>query len=263
MGSELQVILNHNGVDIVADDEKFVSLTEIWKASGSDNAKTPARYLRNDHASEFISSLARNLKVQICTLTKVRRGKHLGGTWGHWQVAMAYAKWVNPDFHQAVNEGFRRWHEEEKNPGLKIDRGIEKYLKQGRSIEWVSRRVDGKVTRKELMGTMSDHNCKTNGKHDNPFAEATRSISLVVIGKTPSEFRKEKGLVKKNQLTRDQFTERELTRMKFAESEAAHMIRDEAADGNKECLGCIKAACEAVKAVIRSIDQRRRPAASA
>lgn len=252
MAKELAVVLEHNGVKIVADANDHASLTSIWKAGGSDNAKTPARFLRNAHAAEFIESLAGNLKVQICTLTRTVRGGKASGVWAHWQIGMAYAKWIDPNFHQVVNAGFLRWLQEERNPSLKLERGVKKLLDQGYTEEWVEARFRGVVARKQLTSTMQDHNCHPTGKI-NPYAEATRSVTLAAIGKTPSEFRSEKGLVKKSQPTRDHMTSRELMRIAFAESEAKAMIQERAADGNTECLEAVRTACRGVKAAIRAM----------
>jgi hypothetical protein len=257
MANDLKVILSHNGVDIVGDEQGLINLTNIWKSKGADESKAPAEWRRSKQAAEFLAVLSRNVNMGIPTLWKTRRGKGLAGTWAHWQAALAYTKWLDPDFHQNVNAAFVRWAQEEKNPTLKIERGVEKLLKQGVRPEWVKTRFDGIVVRKEFTGTLQDHNCRNNGKHDNPFAEATRSITLAAIGKTPKEFRSEKGLTKKSQLTRNHMSERELIRIQFAESEATHMIREEAADGNKQCLDCVRTACDAVRAVVRSIEQRK------
>ena len=262
MGTELKTILSHNGVEIVADPDNLTSLTALWKAAGSDPSKQPRQWLRWTPTQEFLASLAENLKVGLHTLTKTRRGGQAPGTWAHWQVAMAYAKWLSPEFHQAVNEGFRRWFEEERNPGLKLERGVDKLLSQGYTPEWVKTRVEGIVTRKVLTGTMQDHNCRPVGSL-NPFAEATRSITMAAVGVTPKEFRAENGLTKKSQATRDHMTARELTRLAFLESEAAAVIKEQASDGNEECLGSIKGVCEFGKQAFRSIEAIRRPARSA
>lgn len=257
MAKELAVILNHNGVEIVADPDNLTSLTALWKAAGSDDAKTPSKFLRNAHAKEFLASLAENLKGQNCPLTKVRKGGRNSGVWAHWQVAMAYAKWLSPEFHQAVNEGFRRWYEEEKNPGLKLERSVDKLLSRGVTAAWIKTRVDGIVSRKELCGTMADHNCRPVGKL-NPYAEATRSITLAAVGKTPREFKSDNGL-RRTASTRDHMTSRELMRIAFIESESAAVIRDRAADGNGECLGAVRDVCDVAKATFRAIESGPKP----
>jgi len=262
MGTELKVVMKVGKVEIVADQNAMTSLTDLWRAAGSDPSKKPAEWLRSKAAVDFIASLASNLKVGIPTLTKVRKGKHLAGTWAHWQAGMAYAEWINPTFHQVVNAGFLRWLEEERNPSLKLERGVKKLLSKGFTREWINTRLEGIVTRKELTDTMADHGCKQAGKL-NPYVEATRSVTLAAIGQTPKEFRADKGLVKKSQLTRDAMTSRELMRIAFAESEAKAMIQETAADGNGECLSAVRTACKAVKAAIQVMSGRSLPAPDA
>lgn len=259
MAKELAVILNHNGVEIVADPDNLTSLTALWKAAGSDESKTPNKFLRNAHAKEFVAALAENLKGQNCPLTRTRKGGRASGVWAHWQIALAYCKWVSPPFHLAVNEAFRRWYEEEQSPSLKIERGVEKHLARGATAEWVKSRFDGIVDRKEFCSTLQNHNCRQVGSF-NPYRAATESVNLAAIGKTSREFKADKGLPQ-SASTRDHMTRRELTRLAFLESEATAVIRERAADGNDECLGVVKHVCDLGKATFRAIEANSRPAA--
>lgn len=261
MAKELAVILSHNGVEIVADPDNLTSLTALWKAAGSQHSKRPNEWLKTGPADEFINSLAVTLKANRIALTKSRRGKNIGGVWAHWQVAMAYAKWLSPEFHQAVNAGFMQWYAEEKNPGLKLERSVDKLLTKGVTREWIKARVDGIVTRKELTGTMADHNCRQVGKL-NPYAEATRSITMAAVGQTPREFKSSKSLPASAK-TRDHMTSRELMRIAFIESESAAVIRERAADGNDECLGVVKGVCDVAKATFKAIESSSRTPLSA
>jgi hypothetical protein len=46
---------------------------------------------------------------------KITRGR-FGGTFAHWQIALAYAKYLSPEFHIHCNNIIRRFVEEEQNP---------------------------------------------------------------------------------------------------------------------------------------------------
>jgi KilA-N domain len=256
--------LTHNGHVITSDGDGLVDLTAMWRAEGSPANKEPKRYALSEQGRGFIQSLIENLNVTKSTVWKSRRGKHLGGTWAHWQIAVAYAKYLSHDFHRSVNEKFRRWVEEAADPGLKVERAIDGYKARGRDDEWIGIRLEGILARKGLTSTMRDHNCHGAGR-DSPYAEATRSISLHVIGKTPKEIKAAKGLAKSAR-TRDHLSTLELAALRFAETAGTagtELIKAEAADGNAECVNCCRRAGKAVKLAVDSLKAPRGRTATA
>ena len=244
-----QVAFAYNGVEFAFDDRRFIDLTAMWRAAGSDEAKKPSNWRRKD-GSGFIASLAKNLNVPAGHIIKGERGKG-GSTWAHWQISVAYAKYLSHEFHRLVNEAFREWAEEKADPGLKLERGVEGYLLQGKDLDWIERRFKGITARKALCSTMRDHNCKIRG-NDNPYAEITRAISLKVLGKTPCEIRTEKGLAK-SAATRDSFDDEQLISIEWAEIQARKIIKTEAAEGNEECVEAGRRAGAAIRAAIDSL----------
>lgn len=87
----------------IRDRDQSLSLTDMWKAHGSDPSKAPSQWLRTDAAKAFVEFVAENLKradVHVCQTT---RGVG-GGTWAHWHIAFAYAKYLSPAFHVWCNE---------------------------------------------------------------------------------------------------------------------------------------------------------------
>jgi len=247
-----QLAFSYNGVDFTFDDRRFINLTAMWKAAGSETSKDPRQWRRKE-GSGFIADLAKNLNVPLGHIIVGERGKG-GATWAHWQISVAYAKYLSHEFHRFVNEAFREWAEEKADPGLKIERGIDAYLKHGKEVEWIERRFKGITARKALCSTMADHNCKIRG-NDNPYAEITRAISLKILGKTPSEIREEKGLAK-SAATRDALDESELLSIEWAEVQARKLIKTEAADGNVECVDAGRRAASAIKTAIDSLAKK-------
>lgn len=243
----------YNGHRIAFDDDRFVNLTDMWRAAGSPENKDPAQWRRYD-GKEFIEYMGGVSNMGKSHVWKTKRGQHSGGTWAHWQIALAYAKYLSHEFHRLANEAFREWVEEKSDPGLKIERGINDFRKQGKSEVWIEDRVMGIATRHVLTSRMSDHNCRQVG-NNNPYAEATRSITLQVLGRTPREIREEKGLPKSAK-TRDHLDSHELVRLRFAESEAALRIKEKAADGNEECVECCREAGKAVRVALDSLGQK-------
>lgn len=101
------VKLTFQGTDIRVDQE-MVSLTDMWKAGGSPPNKRPTEWVRYAGA-EFVEFIGENLKVGNAHVEAIRvvRGGNAAATWAHWQIAMAYAKYLSPAFHAWCNEVVR------------------------------------------------------------------------------------------------------------------------------------------------------------
>ncbi len=99
--------LVYNGIAI-RDDDQMLSLTDMWVAGGRDDAKRPANWARKEGAP-FIEAVSLNLDVPVGHIYKSRRGgRGVGGeTFAHWQIGLAYAKYLNHDFHMWCNEVVR------------------------------------------------------------------------------------------------------------------------------------------------------------
>jgi KilA-N domain len=78
----------------------------MWRAAGADESRRPIDWPRRSEAGQFIEFLAGSLNVADCHLCQTEPGRG-GGTWAHWQVGMAYAKYLSPEFHAWCNEVVR------------------------------------------------------------------------------------------------------------------------------------------------------------
>lgn len=95
--------LTFGGVTIGVDGD-MLFLTDMWKAAGSNLSKTPAEWRRQDGTKAFIEYL--ETMGQAHSLVKTTEGRN-GGTWAHWQLGMAYAKYLSPKFHAWCNSVVR------------------------------------------------------------------------------------------------------------------------------------------------------------
>jgi hypothetical protein len=77
----------------------MLCLTDMWRAAGADASKRPVEWLRSAGAQEFAAYLADDLKVENSHLVIAERGGRDPATWAHWQIGMAYAKYLTPEFH--------------------------------------------------------------------------------------------------------------------------------------------------------------------
>ncbi|MEG6504484.1 KilA-N domain-containing protein [Nitratidesulfovibrio sp. 1201_IL3209] len=112
-----------NDTAIRFTDDKFVNLTDFWKASGAEYNKRPAHWRETDEAQRFINEVSKKENVRVADLFHITRGR-FGGTFAHWQIALAYAKYLSPEFHILCNNIIRRFVEEEQNPDMAVDRAI-------------------------------------------------------------------------------------------------------------------------------------------
>lgn len=99
------------GEALVHLDGDFVSLTDLWRAAGANPNKKPVEWLSHDGTKEFVSCVAATTKVAQDHFEAIRtvRGGNNPGTWGHWQVALAYARYLSPKFHVRTNEIIRAY----------------------------------------------------------------------------------------------------------------------------------------------------------
>jgi hypothetical protein len=96
----------------IRDDGTFMCLTDMWRAAGEDESKRPAKWLGHEATREFIEYLRDSSVIlpKDNALVRSERGGvgGSGATWAHWQLAMAYAKYLSPAFHAWCNEIVRR-----------------------------------------------------------------------------------------------------------------------------------------------------------
>ena len=75
----------------------------MWKAAGGDRSNRPVIWLSLPSTIKFLNALAKQLKVKKSDLLKTIPGRY-GGTYGHYQIALAYAKYLDPELHIWCNE---------------------------------------------------------------------------------------------------------------------------------------------------------------
>lgn len=83
-------------------------ITDMWRAAGTPKGHRPVDYLRTAEYQTFAEFIADSADVSNSHVAKTRRIAGGGGeTWVHWQLAMAYAKWISHPFHASVNDVYR------------------------------------------------------------------------------------------------------------------------------------------------------------
>lgn len=102
-----EIVFRHNAVDVPFDRAtEMSSLTALWHAKGDPAHQQPAQWLRLLQARELLAALESEGIVGDALL-RTREGAR-GGTWAHWQVATAYAHYLDPHFYLAWNRWARK-----------------------------------------------------------------------------------------------------------------------------------------------------------
>jgi hypothetical protein len=209
--------------NIGKDTDGRINLTDLWKAAGSPLNKALKDWIRLSSTENFIQTACKFLEVEKSHLIKVQKGKgKVQGTFGHKQIAVEYAQYLDPKLAIAVNEIFFQRIEEEKNPQLAIDRGVETYRKMGKDENWIKLRLTGSIpARNEYTKTIASH----GAKNPEDYRECTNAIYQPLYAKDAKGIRENKGLAKHANV-RDNMSHIELTAVMLSEELAAKSIQD-------------------------------------
>ena len=94
----------------------MLCLTDMWRAAGSDPSKEPAIWRRQAATTEFVDYLGSILTINQDEAFQTVRGGSDPGTWAHWQIGLAYAKYLSPEFHAWCNTVVRNHMERRGSP---------------------------------------------------------------------------------------------------------------------------------------------------
>nr|WP_314070757.1 KilA-N domain-containing protein [uncultured Roseococcus sp.] len=101
----MNVTLAYNGITIRGRNGKL-NLTDMWRAAGADPARQPAKWRELDGTKDFVGHLTDILLQEENILFETGAGRN-GATWAHWQLGIAYAKYLSPAFHAWCNSVVR------------------------------------------------------------------------------------------------------------------------------------------------------------
>lgn len=235
-----------NGVQVKTDNEGRLSLTDLWRSAGSKREQAPNFWVNQDSTKQLIEVSAGFLNATQDCIINSKRGKN-GGTYAHKQIALAYAKYLSPELHIAVNQVFFERIEEEKNPELAINRAVESWKRKGKDEEWIGKRIVGIANRKVFTKTLAAHGVKGVG-----FRDCTNAVYHFLYGGGAGKVREKKNLPEKSN-TREHMTRLELAAVSFTEELAAANIESKGLQGNKECeYECLKVSELTAKTILAS-----------
>ena len=122
------------------------------------------------------------------------------------------------------------------DPERSLNRARDNWSKQGRSNEWIQRRMSGQETRNKLTDYWQDHDIKEGQE----YATLTNIINQECFGSSINKHQKLKGLEKKHNL-RDHMTEAELLFTALAELSTRQIAESMNAKGLTENKNASKA----------------------
>lgn len=221
-----------NGTTIRVDDNGMWNMTDLWKANGSNSNKDLRHWQRNSGSSEFIDTVMKDLDVPKSVVLRVVKGRN-SSTWGHPQIALAYAKYLSHDLHMHVNNVFFERIEENNDPILAITRGHQRaraaWKKQGKSDDWIDVRSKSVIATKEDNAILAKH-----GENKWVHSLCSNAINKEIIGMSAKDFKASNNLPKSAKVP-DHLTAIELAQYQLSRMVAMKTIVDKDIHGNKPC----------------------------
>lgn len=226
--------LTLGGTPLRTNPAGLVSLNDLHaaaKAAGQADGKSDPREWQRKDGAQFIEFVATQLNVARGHIYAATRGKG-GGTWAHWQIALAYAKYLSPALHMQVNDVYARF----KAGDVKLAADIAERASPEKA-EWLARRTAGIVARKNLTATLASH-----GVHGKGYADCTNAIYVNVLGAKKSAVVEQRQLPPKANL-RDHMDAEQLVATAMSEIVARKRIVRGDVQGNERCASeCFGAA---------------------
>lgn len=113
------IFANITAFTIIHDRSEMLCLTDMWRAQGSDPARKPIEWLDSADGKRFCETVAEvlnplksfkvgNSHFEENQLVTTKKGGNNAGTWAHWQIGLAYAKYLSPEFHMWCNTVVRQ-----------------------------------------------------------------------------------------------------------------------------------------------------------
>lgn len=225
------------------------SLIFFWELAGKPENQRPAQWMRLPETVKLIEQLSKELNVGKSHIIKTSRGKG-GGTFAHWKLALDYAGYLSVELRSAYYDWVRDRIEEESNPDLAASRGVDRAIagwkRQGKSDDWIEKRLSTIANRHDFTKTLQEHGC-TKGFQ---FGACTNAIYKPVLGGTAEAVKESRGIKKSGKL-RDSLSRVELMAVGLAEAIAAEKMEQESIQTFTECASISDAAGQSVAKALK------------
>jgi hypothetical protein len=129
--------LNYQGQKINVKND-LLCLTDFWKAVGRPKNKSAPQWLRLPQTINFIIRLESKMGHSQSMVEKFDKS----GTFAHWQIALAYAKYLSADLEMHMSEVYMRYQAGDVTLSYQI---ADKATPEAQ--EWLLKRIAQKVKR--------------------------------------------------------------------------------------------------------------------
>jgi hypothetical protein len=217
------------------DAEGRLSLNDLYHLAGDESKRDPRRWT-SEAGKSFIEHVSQN--VQNMDILKSKRGKG-GGTFAHWQIALAYAKYLSHDLHEQVNKVYAGYVT--ASPEMAADM-VDRMDSDG--AKWVEARAQGRQQRLVFTDTLKDHGVSQGWQ----FGACTNAIYQPILGGKAKDVKAKRGLPARANL-RDAMSLKEVMAAGLAEALATESISNKDSQGFNDC----KVECEEAAKKVKSI----------
>lgn len=225
----------------VRTESDLVCLTDMWKAAGQPHGKESPRDWKRHAGKQFIDFVAKFLNAAPARIWDARRGQG-GGTFAHWQIGLAYAKYLSHELHMYVNEVYMRFAGGDLKLAEEVfDRTTEGVEAQRRSAA----RIHSKVVRNEHTQTLLEHGVTRPVE----FAVCTDATYRGLFGESARQLKRQRGLRVRDNL-RDDMDLVEISAVFLSEALADRQIRDKDLFGVRQCSSSCREQGRRVSSVI-------------
>lgn len=107
----------------IRDKGEMLCMTDMWKAAGSSPDARPDDWKKDAANRAFLDHVAMISNAPVEGIWKGTRGNG-GSTWAHWQIGLAYAKYLSPEFHAWCNTVVRERMEGKPAPSDGLSREV-------------------------------------------------------------------------------------------------------------------------------------------
>jgi len=137
LGKALTVRLSFNDLsgEIRVDENDYICLNDLVKYF--PNRKI-AEWKKLKYTRELMAVLDQDLNKGNSPYLKsliARRGKYLGGTYAHKDIALYFATWLSPEFHLKVLRAYRTGSQNKKNWDIKRILAANNYKLMSQSVQ--------------------------------------------------------------------------------------------------------------------------------
>ena len=238
--------LRYGGELIRRSKDGMISLTDMWKAIDSPANKDAAQWMRLRTTRDLVTVLEQNMGISHVL---IKRQGRTGGTWAHPLAAVAYAKYLSPEFHAWANQVVLERIEERSDPELSMsrarDRAVAIWRGQGKSDAWIQNRINTVFVRHRFTDVLKVHGISEGWE----YGYCTNGIYRKLLGGSTKEVLLERSLPASANL-RDHLDARELAAIALCEASAEEAIEEHDLRGIEQCHSACLVSAEIIATAV-------------